>query len=339
MKDSPRKPSSDLIEDQSEYIVGASDAMKRVLRLAEKIAPTETTVLITGESGTGKEKIARFIHLQSARARYPFLAVNAAAIAEGLIESELFGHVRGAFTDARDRKRGFFELADRGTLFLDEIAETSHSVQVRLLRALQEREIRPVGADAIIKIDVRIVAATNRDLRQAMNEGRFREDLFYRLNVFRIHLPPLRERKDDIPYLAEYFVRLYAERNRKELEGISDQAMGYLLNYDYPGNIRELENAIERAVTLVEGPRIQPTDLPPEIYEGGIPLLTGGRSGNVGESFPDNLTLEELERRYILHVLDRMGGNMTRAAKSLGISRSTLWRKVGKYGISVEGRG
>ena len=334
MKESPDKQASAVIDDQSEYIVGASDAMKRVLRLAEKISPTETTVLITGESGTGKEKIARFIHLQSARARYPFLAVNAAAIPEGLIESELFGHVRGAFTDARDRKRGFFELADRGTLFLDEIAETSGSVQVRLLRALQEREIRPIGADAVIKIDVRIIAATNRDLREAMQEGRFREDLFYRLNVFRIHLPPLRERKEDIPYLAEYFVRLYAERNRKPVEGISDRAMGYLLNYEYPGNIRELENAMERAVTLVETPRIQPVDLPPEIFEGGIPLLTGGSGG---DGFPDNLTLEELERRYILRVLAKTGGNMTKAARSLGISRSTLWRKVGKYGIAVDG--
>ena len=334
MKESPDKQASAVIDDQSEYIVGASDAMKRVLRLAENSAPTETTVLITGESGTGKEKIARFIHLQSARARYPFLAVNAAAIPEGLIESELFGHVRGAFTDARDRKRGFFELADRGTLFLDEIAETSGSVQVRLLRALQEREIRPIGADAVIKIDVRIIAATNRDLREAMQEGRFREDLFYRLNVFRIHLPPLRERKEDIPYLAEYFVRLYAERNRKPVEGISDRAMGYLLNYEYPGNIRELENAMERAVTLVETPRIQPVDLPPEIFEGGIPLLTGGSGG---DGFPDNLTLEELERRYILRVLAKTGGNMTKAARSLGISRSTLWRKVGKYGIAVDG--
>ena len=242
--------------------------------------------------------------------------------------------MRGAFTDARDRKRGFFELADRGTLFLDEIAETSGSVQVRLLRALQEREIRPIGADAVIKIDVRIIAATNRDLREAMQEGRFREDLFYRLNVFRIHLPPLRERKEDIPYLAEYFVRLYAERNRKPVEGISDRAMGYLLNYEYPGNIRELENAMERAVTLVETPRIQPVDLPPEIFEGGIPLLTGGSGG---DGYPDNLTLEELERRYILRVLAKTGGNMTKAARSLGISRSTLWRKVGKYGIAVDG--
>lgn len=335
MSDPGRGPVSSDRDAQSEYIVGVSEVMKRILRLSEKIAPTETTVLITGESGTGKEKVARFIHLQSPRARYPFVAVNAGAIPETLIESELFGHVRGAFTDARDRKRGFFELADQGSLFLDEIADTSLSVQVRLLRVLQEREIRPIGADSVLKVDVRIIAATNRDLRQAMTEGRFREDLFYRLNVFRIHLPPLRERKDDIPFLAEYFTRIYAERNRKRIEGISDRALGYLLNYDYPGNIRELENAIEHAVTLCEGNLVQPADLPTEIFEGGIPLLT---EGNARDSLPDDLTLEELERRYIQRVLDRLDGNMTKAAKSLGISRSTLWRKIGRYGIRVDQR-
>lgn len=315
--------------DQSEYVVSASEQMRRVLRLAEKIAPTETTVLITGESGTGKEKIARFVHLQSLRARFPFVAVNAAAIPEGLIESELFGHVRGAFTDARDRKRGYFELADKGTLFLDEIAETSPSVQVRLLRALQEREIRPVGADSVLKVDVRIIAATNKDLHEAMSEGQFREDLYYRLNVFRIQIPPLRERKDDIPFLAEYFLRLHAERTGKKLDGFSEQAMGLLLNYNYPGNIRELENAVERAATLVDSGRIPPHELPPEIAEGGLPLLVPGG----GEAFPDDLTLAELERRYIERVVAKHDGNMTKAARSLGISRSTLWRKVGKYGL------
>lgn len=317
---------------QSEYIVGASDKMKRVLHLAEKIAPTETTVLITGESGTGKEKIARFIHLNSARAGRSFVTVNAGAIPETLIESELFGHVRGAFTDARDRKRGLFELADGGTLFLDEIAETTPAVQIRLLRALQEREIRPVGGDANLKVDVRIIAATNRDLREAMRDGIFREDLFYRLNVFRIQLPPLRERKEDIPFLAEYFLRIHAERNRTTVEGFSDRALALLLNYSFPGNVRELQNAVERAATLAEGPIIRPFDLPPEIAEGGLPLLTEGKV----ESFPDDLTLEELEMRYIQRVLDKLGGNMTHAARSLGISRSTLWRKVNKYGLRAE---
>jgi transcriptional regulator with PAS, ATPase and Fis domain len=320
---------ADITDEQSEYIVGASDRMKRVLHLAEKIAPTETTVLITGESGTGKEKIARFIHLNSTRAGRPFVTVNAAAIPETLIESELFGHVRGAFTDARDRKRGLFEMADGGTLFLDEIAETSQGLQIRLLRALQEREIRPVGGDANLKVDVRIVAATNKDLREAMIAGTFREDLFYRLNVFRIQLPPLRERKEDIPFLAEYFLRIHCEQNRKELLGFTDRAIALLLNYPFPGNVRELQNAVERSATLAEGAYIRPHDLPPEISEGGFPLLTEGKV----ETFPDDLTLEELERRYIQRVLDKLGGNMTQAAKSLGISRSTLWRKVNKYGL------
>jgi transcriptional regulator with PAS, ATPase and Fis domain len=209
---------------RQETIIGVSEAMRRVLRLVEKIAPTETTVLLTGESGTGKEKVARFLHLQSGRASGPFIAVNAAAIPEGLIESELFGHVRGAFTDARDRKRGYFEMADGGTLFLDEIAETSPLVQVKLLRVLQEREVRPVGSDFALKVDLRIIAASNRDLRQAMAAGLFREDLFYRLNVFSIHLPPLRERQDDIPFLANYFLELVGERTGRTFRGFSEPA-------------------------------------------------------------------------------------------------------------------
>ena len=333
-RDDPKVYSAraDVTDERSEYIVGASDKMKRVLHLAEKIAPTETTVLITGESGTGKEKIARFIHLNSARAGRPFITVNAGAIPETLIESELFGHVRGAFTDARDRKRGLFEMADGGTLLLDEIAETTPAVQIRLLRAIQEREIRPVGGDAVLKVDVRIIAATNRDLREAMIDGSFREDLFYRLNVFRIQLPPLRERKEDIPFLAEYFLRIYCERNRKEIQGFSDRTLALLLNYPFPGNVRELQNAVERSATLADGAYIRPLDLPPEISEGGFPLLTEGKV----ETFPDDLTLEELERRYIQRVLDKLGGNMTQAARSLGISRSTLWRKVNKYGLRAD---
>ncbi len=315
---------------QSEYIIAASEPMRRVLRLVEKIAPTETTVLLTGESGTGKEKVARFLHLQSQRASHAFIAVNAAAIPEGLVESELFGHVKGAFTDAQARKRGFFEMADGGTLFLDEIAETSPSAQVKLLRVLQDREIRPVGADFNLKVDVRIIAATNRDLRAAMAEGKFRADLYYRLNVFHIHLPPLRERQEDIPFLANYFLRIYSEKNRRDFRGFSEHAMSYLLNYPWPGNIRELENAVERAATLAEGPTILPRDLPAEVFERGLPLLPEG-----GEVFPDGLTLEQLEARYIRRVIDREGGNLTRASKSLGISRSTLWRKISKYGLTV----
>ncbi len=320
---------------RSEYIVAASEAMQRVLRLVEKIAPTETTVLLTGESGTGKEKVARFLHLQSLRGSRPFIAVNAAAIPEGLIESELFGHVKGAFTDAQSRKRGFFEMADSGTLFLDEIAETAPSTQVKLLRVLQDREIRPVGADFNVKVDVRIIAATNRDLRTAIAEKRFREDLYYRLNVFHIHLPPLRERQEDIPFLANYFLRLYGEKNSKQFRGFSDPTMGYLINYPWPGNIRELENAVERASTLGEGPWITPRDLPPEVFEHGIPMLPEGGL----DALPDDLTLEQLEARYIRRVIQKAGGNLTRAAKSLGISRSTLWRKIGRYGLSGIAKG
>ena len=319
---------------QSETIVAVSEPMKRVLRLVEKIAPTETTVLITGESGTGKEKVARFLHLQSTRAGKPFVAVNAAAIPEGLVESELFGHVRGAFTDARDRKRGYFEQADQGTLFLDEIAETSASVQVKLLRVLQDMDVRPVGAEFNIKVNVRVVAATNRDLRVAMAEGKFREDLFYRLNVFRIHLPPLRERREDIPFLANYFLQAYGDKHRKPIRGITDAAMSFLMNHAYPGNIRELENAIERAVTMADGPWVLPGDLPPEVCDRGVPLLPEGPV----ESLPDDLTLDEVEAHYIRRTILKEAGNLTRAARKLGISRSTLWRKMGRYGISSSPR-
>jgi transcriptional regulator with PAS, ATPase and Fis domain len=303
--------------------------MKRILRLVEKIGPTESTVLITGESGTGKEKIARFVHLQSKRAGKAFVAVNAGAIPETLIESELFGHVRGAFTDARERKKGLFEMADQGTIFLDEIAEMPASMQVRLLRVLQDREIRPVGADFSQTVDVRIIAATNKDLRAAMAAGRFREDLFYRLNVFQIHMPPLRDHKDDIPFLARFFLKMVADRYGREVSGFSDQIWGYLLNYDWPGNVRELENAIEHAVIVTDGPLIAPRDLPPEVVERGLPRLEQGND----ESIPDGLTLEEVEARYIRRALSKEKGSLAGTARNLGVSRTTLWRKMRRYGI------
>jgi transcriptional regulator with PAS, ATPase and Fis domain len=312
-----------------EQIIGVSDAMKRILRLVEKIGPTESTVLITGESGTGKEKIARFVHLQSKRAGKPFVAVNAGAIPETLIESELFGHVRGAFTDARDRKKGLFEMADQGTIFLDEIAEMPASMQVRLLRVLQDREIRPVGADFSQKVDVRVIAATNKDLREAMATGRFREDLFYRLNVFRIHMPPLRDHKEDIPFLARFFLKNIADRYGRDVSGFSDQVWGYLLNYDWAGNVRELENAVEHAVIVSDGPLISPRDLPPEVIERGLPRLEQGNDASI----PDGLTLEEVEARYIRRALGREHGSLASAARSLGVSRTTLWRKMKRYGI------
>ncbi|MBD3301010.1 MAG: AAA family ATPase [Candidatus Eisenbacteria bacterium] len=308
--------------------------MKRVLHLVEKIGPTESTVLITGESGTGKEKVARFIHLQSKRAREPFVAVNAGAIPETLIESELFGHARGAFTDARERKKGLFEIADQGTIFLDEIAEMPQTMQVRLLRVLQDHQVRAVGAEMPIQVDVRVVAATNKDLREMIAIGRFREDLFYRLNVFRIQLPPLRDRKEDIPFLARFFLKNFTDRYDRTVGGFSDQTWGYLTNYDWPGNIRELENAIEHAVIVAEGPLLTPRDLPMEIVERGLPRLGEGQD----DSIPDGLRLEEVEARYIRRAIRQKGGNLTETAKSLGISRTTLWRKMRRYGIpSVSG--
>ncbi len=316
---------------RSEEVVAVSAAMKRILRLVERIAPTESNILITGESGTGKEKVARLIHFQSDRSQGPFVGVNAGAIPETLIESELFGHVRGAFTDAKDNKRGFFELADRGTLFLDEIAEMSARTQVRLLRALQDREIRPVGGESALKVDVRVIAATNKDLRREMADGRFREDLFYRLNVFNLHIPPLRQRKDDIPYLANFFLARFDEKHRKDVQSLTDRAWGILMNFDYPGNVRELENAIERAVILADDDTIRVRDLPPEISERGFPRLGTGTGEE--EGYPVELSLEEVEARHIRRVIQEFEGNLSRAAASLGISRSTLWRKMKRYDI------
>ncbi len=303
--------------------------MQRIFRLIGKIAPTESPVLITGESGTGKEVIATAIHLQSRRAHRPFVAVNSSAVPESLFESELFGHVRGSFTGATADRVGLMEHADRGTIFFDEVAEMPVSVQVKLLRALQNGEIRPVGAKESKRVDVRVIAATNRDVKKALAEGAFREDLYYRLNVFHIELPPLRERREDIPLLANYFREKYARELRKPVLRFSDSAQLHLMRYDYPGNVRELENAIERAVTLAEGSEITPADLPPAIRESRVPLLERGPAFPYSES----LTLAQLEAEHIRRVLLHAAGNTTKAAKSLGISRSTLWRKMREYGL------
>ena len=329
----------------AEQIVAASPAMKRILLLVERIAPTESNILLTGESGTGKEKVARLIHFRSKRSRGPFVAVNMAAMPETLIESEMFGHVRGAFTDARRAKRGFFELADGGTLFLDEIAEMSAGMQVKLLRVLQHREVHPIGAEAALRVDARVVAATNGDLREQITAKRFREDLFYRLNVFHLHIPPLRERREDIPHLARFFLEQVTQRLGKDVDGISDQAWGLLMNYAYPGNVRELENAIERATVLADaGSQIKIWDLPPEIAEQAVPRLpeapgwVGDRqpvaAGATGDGYSVDLTLEELEALHIRRAIQRHQGSLGRAAKGLGISRTTLWRKMKKYGIA-----
>ncbi len=322
---------SSITRAHSEEIIAVSPAMKRILRLIDRIASTESSVMITGESGTGKEKVARLIHIQSPRSQNPFVAVNAGAIPETLIESQLFGHSRGAFTDAKTSKRGFFEMADRGTLFLDEIAEMSSSTQVRLLRVLQDREIRPIGSENSIHVDVRVIAATNRDLRKAMLDGTFREDLYYRLNVFHIHIPPLHERREDIPFLSKFFLQRFSERNNKRVEDLTNRAWGLLLNYPFPGNVRELENAIERGVILSDDGLVHVRDLPPEIGERGFVQLGAGEPE---AAYSVELSLAEVEARHINRVIREFDGNLTKSAVSLGVSRSTLWRKMKLYGIS-----
>jgi DNA-binding NtrC family response regulator len=301
--------------------------MQRVFRLVEKVAPTDSPVLITGESGTGKEMVATAIHLLSRRAHEPFVTVNCAAITESLFESELFGHVRGAFTGAVADRKGLMQQADGGTLFLDEVAEMVPGAQVKLLRALQGGEVRRVGGAEATRVDVRVIAATNIDVRQALTDGRLREDLYYRVSVFHIELPPLRERRDDIPVLANFFRERVAAKMEKRVERFSERAQYYLMHYDYPGNVRELLNAVERAAVLADGPEISHLDLPPTFREVPIPLL------REGDAFPysESLSLSALEKEHIRRVLVHHAGNTTRAAKSLGISRSTLWRKMREY--------
>ncbi|RKY96660.1 MAG: hypothetical protein DRQ06_00870 [Candidatus Hydrothermota bacterium] len=312
-------------------IVGKNEKFQRVLELAKKVAPTDSTVLIRGESGTGKELIAKAIHNMSPRANNPFIAINMAALPEELLESELFGYTKGAFTGATKNKEGLFKAAEGGTILLDEISEASPRIQVKILRALQEKEITPVGSTKTIKVDVRIIASTNADLEKMVAEGRFREDLYYRLNVVYIHLPPLRERKDDIPLLTNHFLKKYTSLYNLPPKKISDETMKILLEYSWPGNVRELENAIERAVILSEGDVIKPADLPEKIRDR---FSVGGVSDQVSLS---GLTLEELERRYILQVLDETGWNKNRAAQILGIDPSTLYRKLQRYGLSKSG--
>ncbi len=312
-------------------IVGKNEKFQKVLELVKKVAPTDSTVLIRGESGTGKELIARAIHNLSPRASNPFIAINMAALPEELLESELFGYVKGAFTGANKNKDGLFKAAEGGTLLLDEISEASPRIQVKILRALQEKEITPVGSTKTIKVDVRIIASTNADLEQMVKEGKFREDLYYRLNVVTIEIPPLRERKDDIPLLANHFLKKYTALYNLPMKKISDEAMKILQEYEWPGNVRELENAIERAIILSDGGVIKPDDLPEKIREKTASRISE-KSSLVG------LTLEELEKRYILQVLDETGWNKNKAAQILGIDPSTLYRKLQRYGLSKSRR-
>ena len=311
-------------------IIGKSQAMKELMDMLAMAAPSEATVLITGESGTGKELIARSLHLNSPRKDYPLVTVNCAAITETLLESELFGHEKGAFTGADKRREGRFMQANRGTIFLDEIGEMSPTMQAKLLRVLQEREIQRVGGDQVLQVDVRVVAATNRNLESEVGEGRFREDLYYRLNVIALKVPALRERRDDIPLLAHHFLEKYAARNRKSAKGFSPLAMDMLIKHEWPGNVRELENIVERAVILMTGEHVTEKQLPGNIAGDGtgtdrsvlaaLSLAEGSRS------------LEQIEKEVILATLEATEGNKSETARRLGITRKTLHNKLKSYG-------
>ena len=309
-------------------LIGDSPAMRRVLDTIGRVAPAEATVLVTGESGVGKELVARALHAESPRARGPFVAVNVAALPESLLESELFGHAKGAFTDARNARTGLFVQAHGGTLFLDEVGEMPASMQAKLLRALQERKVRPVGADAEIAFDARIVAATNRDLLEAVERGAFREDLYFRLAVIELEVPPLRDRGTDVLEIACALLVDAAARAGKEITGIDPEAARMLVRYRWPGNVRELVNCIERAVAMARYEQITPDDLPPRVqdFEPRRDVLVTAEAP--GELVP----LEEVERRYILRVLDAVGGRRGQAAKVLGLDRKTLYRKLERWG-------
>jgi len=307
-----------------ENIIGKSRAMQEVFGLIEHVAGSRSTVMIYGKSGTGKELVAKAIHYNSQRVAKPFVAVNCAAIPSELLESELFGHEKGAFTGAIATKVGKFELATGGSLFLDEVGSMRLDLQAKILRALQEREIERVGGTRTIKTDVRVIAATNRDLKKAVEESAFREDLYYRLNVVPITLPDLKDRQEDIPLLANHFMQKFAQESNPAIREISKEAMAILLSYPWPGNVRELENVIERAVTLGRGSSIQPSDLPSH--------LAGG-AGPVEKALVQEATLEDLERDYIRAVLRRTKGHQIRAAAILGIDRRTLYRKIRRYNI------
>jgi len=306
-------------------IIGESQPMKEVRLLLARMADTDTSVLISGESGTGKEVVARAIHEQSRHRAGPFVAINCAAMPEALLESELFGHSQGAFTDARQARAGLFTRAQGGTLFFDEIGEMPLGLQPKLLRALQERKIRPVGGDEEVPFDARIISASNRDLETAIEEKHFREDLFFRINVINVHLPPLRVRSNDVLLLAQHFVRSYAEKGRKSVVGLSPQAADKLVAYAWPGNVRELQNVIERAVALTTYEQLTVQDLPEKIQH----PRAQDKSSNAEDIL---IPMEEIERRHILRVLQAVNGHRTQASKILGLDRKTLYRKLERYG-------
>lgn len=312
-------------EFNSGELVGRSAKLRAALEVVEKVAPTQSTVLITGQSGTGKELVARAIHRLSSRAQQPFVRVNLASLSPTIIESELFGHEKGSFTGALARKQGRFELASSGTLFLDEIGELPPELQVKLLRVLQEREFERVGGAETVKVDIRLLCATNRNLEELIRQGRFREDLYYRVNVFPVNLPPLKDRKDDIPLLAEHFLSKFAPRVGRAFAGFTPEALTVLLQYDWPGNVRELENVVERAMIVSHGPEITAADMaflaPAEAEVERIDGLPG--------------FLEGLEKSQLAEALKRCNGSVTQASKELGINRTTLYYRLKKYGLTA----
>jgi len=310
-------------ENQFGELLGESLPMQRLYDQMKRIGPSDAALLITGESGTGKELVARSIHQLSNRSHHPFVAVNCAALSETLLESELFGHVRGAFTDARSERKGLFLEAEEGTLLLDEMGDMPKSMQVKLLRALEEKRIRPVGSDQEIEFNVRVLATTHRDLETAVEDGLFRQDLFYRINVIQLHLPPLRSRGVDILAIASHYIDQFAERSGKKVAGISETAAEKLLAYSWPGNVRELRNVMERALALTRYDSITIEDLPDKIrdHQGGTVFIGG-------EDPTELVSLEEIERRYIEHVLKAVDQNRTQAARILGFDRKTLYRKL-----------
>jgi len=309
-------------------IISASPKMESVKKMILKVARSSSTVLIRGESGTGKELIARAIHNQSPRSSEMFQAVNCAAINENLLESELFGHEKGSFTGAHAEKKGLFEVADRGSLFLDEIAELDVSMQAKLLRALQERRIRRVGGTFEIPVDVRVVAATNRDLRAMVGDGRFRDDLYYRINVLSIDVPPLRERREDIPVLIDYFLKKHTKNTSRLIKGLAPETKKILHDYGWPGNVRQLESAIERAILLCEGDLLTPDDLPSEVRQESQSAVTGGFKLPA-----EGINFEEVEKNLILQAMDQTDYNITKAAKLLGLTFRTLQYRLEKFGI------
>jgi two-component system response regulator HydG len=315
----------------SQNIIGKSPAMIKLLETVAQVAPSEATVLISGESGTGKELIAGAIHFNSLRKEGPFVKINCAAITETLLESELFGHEKGAFTGADRRKEGRFSQAHRGSLFLDEVSEMSLMMQVKLLRALQEREFSRVGGETTIQVDVRVIAATNKNLLEQISAGTFREDLYYRLNVVELAVPPLTQRKEDIPLLAQHFLEMFAAKNQKEIKGFTPRAMDNLIRYDWPGNVRELMNAVERGVVLARSHYLDEADF--------RFLKDSGLSDDENSAGPDDLSIEgdapldEIEKSAILKTLEAAGGNKSEAARRLGITRKTLHKKLKIYGV------